>query len=67
LDEFFVKINGEMHYLWWSNAHEVDVLESNVTKRRDRRAALKLLRKSMKRFGKPKVIVTDKLRSYGVI
>ena len=36
-----------------------------MTKRRDRRAALKFLRKSMKRYGTPEVIVTDKLRSYG--
>jgi len=41
------------------------VLESYVTKRRDRMAALKFLRKTMKRFGQPNVIVTDKLRSYG--
>ena len=40
-------------------------LESYVTKRRDRKAALKFLRKTMKRFGQPQVIVTDKLRSYG--
>jgi putative transposase len=36
-----------------------------VTKRRDRKAALRFIRKSMKRYGQPKVIVTDKLRSYG--
>jgi putative transposase len=45
--------------------HEGEVLESYVAKRRDRKAALKFLRKSMKRYGKPQVIVTDKLRSYG--
>ncbi|MEZ7982585.1 MAG: DDE-type integrase/transposase/recombinase, partial [Paracoccaceae bacterium] len=44
---------------------EGEVLESYVTKRRDRKAALKLLRKTMKRFGPPHVIVTDLLRSYG--
>jgi putative transposase len=65
LDEVFVKINGEMHYLWRAVDHEGEVLESYVTKRRDRKAALKFLRKSMKRFGNPKIIVTDKLRSYG--
>jgi len=64
LDEVFVKINGETHYLWRAIDHEGEVLESYVTKRRDRKAALKFIRKSMKRFGKPKVIVTDKLRSY---
>ena len=65
LDEVFVKINGEMHYLWRAVDHEGEVLESYVTKRRDRKAALKFLKKSMKRFGNPKAIVTDKLRSYG--
>ena len=45
--------------------HEGEVLESHVTKRRDRKAALKFLRKSMKRYGRPHVLVTDKLRSYG--
>lgn len=44
--------------------HEGEVLESFVTKRRDRKAALKFIRKSMKRFGPPHNIVTDKLRSY---
>ena len=65
LDEVFVKINGETHYLWRAVDHEGEVLESCVTKRRDRKAALKFLRKSMKRYGNPDVLVTDKLRSYG--
>ena len=64
LDEIFVKINGEIHYLWRAVDHEGEVLEVFVTKRRNRTAALKFLRKAMKRFGNPKVIVTDKLRSY---
>ena len=65
LDEVFVKINGEMHYLWRAVDHEGEVLESYVTKRRDRKAALKFIRKSIKRHGNPAVILTDKLRSYG--
>jgi len=65
LDEVFVKINGETHYLWRAVDHEGEVLESYVTKRRDSKAALKFIRKSMKRYGNPAVIVTDKLRSYG--
>ena len=65
LDEVFVRINGETHYLWRAVDHEGEVLESYVTKRRDRKAALKFLRKSMKRYGRTHVIVTDKLRSYG--
>lgn len=65
LDEVFVKINGKTHHLWRAVDHEGEVMESFVTKRRDRNAALKFLRKSMKRYGRPEVIVTDKLRSYG--
>jgi putative transposase len=64
LDEVFVKINGVMHYLWRAVDHEGEVLESIVTKSRDRKAALKFLKKAMKRHGRPEVIVSDKLRSY---
>jgi putative transposase len=64
LDEVFVKINGETHYLWRAVDHEGEVLESFVTKRRDRKAALKFLRKTMKRNGCALIFVTDKLRSY---
>ena len=65
LDEMFVKINGERHYLWRAVDHEGEVLESFVTKTRDKKAALKFLKKSMKRRGRPRILVTDKLRSYG--
>ncbi len=65
LDEVFVRINGETFYLWRAVDHEGEVLESYVTKTRDRRAALKFLRKAMKRYGRPNVLVTDRLRSYG--
>jgi putative transposase len=65
LDEVFVKVNGETHYLWRAVDHEGEVLESYVTKRRDRKAALNFLRKLMKRYGSPEAIVTDKLRSFG--
>ncbi len=65
LDEVFVKINGETHYLWRAVDHEGEALESYVTRKRDKVAALKFLRKVMKRYGQPEVIVTDKLRSYG--
>ena len=64
LDEVFVRINGETHYLWRAVDHEGEVLEVLATKRRDRRAALRFLRKVMKQYGRPKVIVTDKLPSY---
>jgi putative transposase len=64
LDEVFVKVNGKRRYLWRAVDHEGEVLEAIVTKRRDKRAALKLLKKVMKRFGLPREIVTDLLRSY---
>lgn len=64
LDEMFVKTNGERHYLWRAVDHEGEVLESFVTKTRDKKAALKFLKKSMKRYGRPQIFVTDKLRSY---
>ena len=65
LDEMFVKINGERYYLWRAVDHEGEVLESYVTKTRDRKAAFKFLKKSMRRHGRPGTLVTDKLRSYG--
>ena len=64
LDEVFVRINGDTYYLWRAVDHEGEVLEVFVTKKRDRKAALKFLRKAMKRYGRPEAIVTDKLRSY---
>ena len=64
LDEVFVKINGERHYLWRAVDHEGEVLEAFVSKKRDRKAALKFLRKLMKRYPRPDTIVTDRLRSY---
>jgi len=64
IDEVFVKINGERHYLWRAVDHEGEVLDAVVTKRRNKKAALKFLRKLMRRFGRPKEIVTDRLPSY---
>ncbi len=63
-DEVFVKINGIKHYLWRAVDHEGEVLESFVTTRRDKKAALKFLRKSLKRHGATETIVTDRLASY---
>jgi len=65
LDEMFVKINGERHYLWRAVDHEGEVLESFVTKTRDKKAALKFLKKAMRKHGCAEVFVTDLLRSYG--
>ena len=64
LDEVFVRINGETHYLWRAVDDEGEVLEVFATKRRNRRVALKFLKRAMRRYEQPKVIVTDRLRSY---
>ena len=64
LDEVFVKINGERHYLRRAVDHAGEVLESYVTKRRDKAAALAFLKRALKRHGRAQVIVTDGLRSY---
>jgi putative transposase len=53
------------HYLWRAVDHEGEVLESFVTKRRDKKAALKFLRKSLGCHGRVDRIVTDRLASYG--
>jgi putative transposase len=65
LDEVYVRINGEMRYLWRAVDHEGEVLESFVTTTRDKAAALKFIKKALKRHGRPRAIVTDGLRSYG--
>jgi putative transposase len=65
LDEVYVRINGVQHYLWRAVDHEGEVLESFVTKTRDKAAALKFIKKAMKRHGKAEAITTDGLRSYG--
>jgi len=60
----FVKINGELHYLWRAVDQEGTVLDCVVTKKRDKKAAKKVLKKLVKTYGKPHEIVTDKLKSY---
>ncbi|MCW1432517.1 IS6 family transposase [Novosphingobium sp. JCM 18896] len=64
LDEVYVKINGETHYLWRAVDQEGEVLESYVTKTRDKAAALAFMKKTLKRHGSPEAITTDGLRSY---
>jgi putative transposase len=59
-----VKINGELHYLWRAVDHEGEILESFVTKKRDKSAALAFMQKALKRHGKVDTIVTDGRRSY---
>jgi putative transposase len=66
LDEMVMRIAGETVYLWRAVDHEGEVLDVLVQRRRDKRAALKLMRKLLKKQGfAPAVVVTDKLRSYG--
>jgi putative transposase len=64
LDEVFVKINGERHYLWRAVDHEGEILESYVTKKRNKAAALAFIKKALKRHGRVEKIVVDGLRSY---
>lgn len=64
VDEVFVKINGETHYLWRAVDHEGEILESYVTKKRDKSAALRFFKKTLKRHGRAEAIVTDGLKSY---
>ncbi len=60
-----MKINGERHDLWRVVDHEGEVLKSYVTKKRDKKVALKFMKKAMRRYGSSNEIVTEKLRSYG--
>jgi len=64
LDEVYVRVQGEMRYLWRAVDHEGEVLESFVTKERDKAAALKFMKKLIKRHVCAKVVTTDGLRSY---
>jgi putative transposase len=64
LGEVFVKINGERRYLWRAVDHEGEVLQGVVAKRRNKKAALKFVRRLMRRYGQPDQIVTDRLPSY---
>jgi putative transposase len=64
LDEVYVKINGVTHHLWRAVDHEGEVLESRVTKTRDRKAALNFQKKPTKRHRQPVSIVTGRLRLF---
>jgi putative transposase len=65
LDEVFVKINGKQCYLWRAVDHEGEVLDVFVTSKRDKAAALKFLKRILKRHGPAREIVTDGLPAYG--
>ena len=64
LDEMYVKLNGEMVYLWRAVRHQGEILESFVTKTRDKQAALTFMKKALRRHGSPAAITTDGLASY---
>ena len=65
LDEVYLKIDGRMVYLWRAVDAEGEVLDVLVQSTRNKRAALKLMRKLLKKYGfAPKTFVTDDLRSY---
>src|SRR5467141_5137571 len=66
LDEMVVRIAGKRMYLWRAVDHEGEVLEILLQRRRDKSAAVKLMRKLLRKQGfAPKRVTTDKLRSYG--
>jgi putative transposase len=60
----YVKLNGEMIYLWRAVDHDSEVIESYVTRTRDKAAALAFMKKTLKRHGSPEVIASDGLCSY---
>ena len=66
LDEVVISIRGRKHWLWRAVDANGDVLEILLQSRRNANAAKRFLKKLMKRWGMPRVLVTDKLRSYGV-
>jgi len=65
VDEVFITIHAERHYLWRAADQDGDVLDILATRRRDKRAAKRLFHKVLKQQGRPPwQLVTDKLRSY---
>jgi putative transposase len=67
IDEVFVKIQGKLHYLWRAVDQDGEVVDVFLQKRRDGKAAKRFFRRLLRKYrGEPRVIVTDKLRSYGV-
>lgn len=67
IDEVFVKINGEFHYLWRAVDQDGDVVDVLLQTRRDGQAAKRFFKRLLASHGRePRKIVTDKLRSYDV-
>lgn len=66
LDEVFVKIGGKQHYLWRAVEQDGEVVDVYLLERRDAKAAKLFFQRFLKAGGVPRVIITDKLRRYGV-
>jgi len=67
IDEVFVKIGGKQHYLWRAVDQDGEVVDVFLQARRDSKAAMRFFKRLLRSHGgKPRKIVTDKLRSYGV-
>jgi putative transposase len=67
VDEAFVKINGKQHYLWRAVDQDGEVVEVFLQAKRDGAAAKRFFKRLLRSHGrKPRKIMTDKLRSYGV-
>ena len=66
MDEVVISIRGQKHWLWRAVDGNGDTLEILVQPRQNAEAARRFLRKLMRRHGAPRVVVTDKLRSYRV-
>ena len=67
IDEVFIKIDGKQHYLWRAVDQVGEVVDVFLQKKRDGKAAKRFFKRMLKKHkGDPRVIVTDKLRSYGV-
>jgi putative transposase len=65
LDEMVVRIAGKQMYLWRAVDHEGEILDVLVQRRRDKQAAVRLMRKLLRKLGfAPKLVVTDRLQSY---
>ena len=66
LDEVYLKIKGQLHYLWRAVDQDGQMLDILLQTRRDKRAAKRFFKKLLKGLCYvPRVVVTDKLRSYG--
>ncbi len=64
LDEVVIPIHGVKHWLWRAVDARGDVLDILVQPRRNAKAARRFLKTLIRRFGQPRVVITDKLRSY---